>query len=67
MNFSQYLRWDYLAMFLAMGILFTLEMLGIFGRHYVTITAIVRAFLPAWARAMILGWLCFHFLIQSPK
>lgn len=67
MNFSQYIRADYIAMFIAMAILFVLEMMGVFGQKYVTITGIVRAYMPAWARAMVLGWMCYHFLIQQPK
>jgi hypothetical protein len=67
MNFSHYFRWDVAAMFVAFAILFVLEMLGVFGRHYITITAIIRAYVPVWLRAGIWGWLGYHFLIQSPK
>lgn len=65
MNFAQYFRWDYIAMFVAMSILFVLEMLGVFGKHYVTITDVVRAYMPLPVRAMIWGWLGLHFLIQK--
>jgi hypothetical protein len=51
-------------MFVAICIVFTLEMLGVFGARYVTLTALVRTFIPKWLRAMILGWLCWHFLSQ---
>lgn len=54
-------RWDLVAMCIALGVVFGLEMLGVFGKHYVTITAIVRL-QPKWLRAMELGWLCYHFL-----
>lgn len=59
-----YVRWDYIALCVAMAIVFGLEMLGVFGKHYITITEITVTYLPAWARAMILGWLGYHFLIQ---
>ncbi len=61
----KFAHWDYVALCVAMSILFVLEMLGVFGKHYVTITYVVRTYMPAWARAMVLGWLVFHFLIQK--
>ena len=54
-------RWDMCAMLTAMAILFLLEMLGVFGHRYVTITAIVRL-TPRWILAMVWGWLGWHFL-----
>jgi len=48
----------------ALAVVFTFEMLGVFTDRYVTITAIVRGVIPKWARAMLLGWLCYHFLVQ---
>jgi uncharacterized membrane protein YozB (DUF420 family) len=53
-----------IAMCLALAVVFGFEMLGVFTDRYVTITAIVRQTVPLWARAMILGWLCYHFMIQ---
>lgn len=60
---AKYLTWDVVAMAVALVIIFTLEMLGIFGRHYVTLTLLARTFIPRWARAMICGWLMYHFVI----
>lgn len=60
---SLFRRGDVIAMCVAMGILFTLEMLGVFNDRYITITAIIRS-LPKWSRSMILGWLAYHFIIQ---
>lgn len=59
------IRWDYIALCVSMAVLFGLEMLGVFGSHYVTITYVVRTYMPAWARAMVWGWLGYHFLIQG--
>jgi len=59
---SKYVRWDVLAMLAALSVVFGFEMLGVFTERYVTITALVRAYVPKWARAMILGWLCYHFM-----
>lgn len=68
LNLAPYFRWDVVAMCIAMAILFGFEMAGVFGKHYITITAICRACLPMWARAMIWGWLGWHFLFgPQPK
>jgi uncharacterized membrane protein YozB (DUF420 family) len=53
-----------IVMCLALAVVFGFEMLGVFTDRYVTITAVVRQTVPLWARAMILGWLCYHFMIQ---
>jgi hypothetical protein len=63
-DLSKYVRWDLVAMAVALGILFGFELLGVFTDRYVTITAIIRATLPKWARAMICGWLFYHFVVQ---
>lgn len=59
---TRYVRWDVVAICLAMAVLFTFEMLGVFTARYITITAIVKGTVPPWVRAMILGWLCYHFM-----
>lgn len=62
---STFKHWDVAALLIAMLIVFVLEMMGVFGKQYVTITAVIRTYVPMWARAMILGWLAFHFLIDK--
>jgi hypothetical protein len=57
-------RWDLITMLIMFGALFTFEMFGVFKAHYVTITEIICNSVPKWARAMILGWLGYHFLIE---
>ena len=57
-------RWDELAMYISLGIVFGLEMAGVFGKNYITITALVRAYIPIWLRAMFAGWIVYHFLID---
>ncbi|MGH9522719.1 MAG: hypothetical protein ACRD3E_09335 [Terriglobales bacterium] len=61
---SRFIRWDVIAMAIALGVVFGFEMLGVFTDRYVTITAIVRAYVPKWACAMVCGWLFYHFVIQ---
>jgi membrane associated rhomboid family serine protease len=60
--FSRFHHWDVVALLAAMAVVFGFEMLGIFNPNYCTITALVRAYFPRWLRAMLLGWLCWHFL-----
>lgn len=57
-----YAHWDVIAMCIALSVVFVFEMLGIFTARYITITALVRAFVPKWVRAMLLGWLIYHFM-----
>lgn len=59
---GHYIRWDVVAMCVAMSILFTLEMFGVFTDRYITITAMVRMFIPKWVRAPLIGLLAYHFM-----
>jgi hypothetical protein len=59
-----YARWDFFAMISALSVVFVFEILGVCTNRYITVTAIVRYVIPKWARAMILGWLAYHFLLQ---
>jgi hypothetical protein len=63
-DLSKYVRWDLVLMCVALAVVFGFEMLGVFTDKYVTITAIVRETVPKWARAMVCGWLFYHFVIQ---
>ena len=64
MNLSIFSRWDVIVMCVALATVFTFEMLGVFTARYITITALVRGYMPLWTRAMVLGWMCYHFMIQ---
>lgn len=61
----KYIQWDVVAMYVSIAVIFTFEMMGVFGSRYITITHIIREHVPLWARGMIVGWLIVHFLIQS--
>jgi hypothetical protein len=52
-------------MFCLFVAIFVFEMLGVCSSHFVTITAIIREFIPLGWRFVIIGWLCYHFLIVS--
>ena len=67
MNLSIFSRWDVIAMCVALAVVFTFEMLGVFTTRYITITALVRGYMPLWVRAMVLGWMCYHFMIAGVK
>ena len=62
LDFSKYVRWDMVAMCVALATVFSFELLGVFTDRYVTITAIVKQTVPLWVRAMLLGWMCWHFM-----
>ena len=64
MIFAKFVRWDVVVTIVAMAVVFGFEMLGVFTDRYVTITAVVRAVCPRWLRAMICGWLYYHFVVQ---
>jgi len=63
-KFAAFANWN-LYLWLALFCLtLTIELLGIFHGHTdTTLTYLIRTTVPAWARAMILGWLVYHFLI----
>lgn len=62
---NHFAHWDYIALCISMAVVFGFEMLGVFGKDYITITYLCRTYLPLWARGMIIGWLAVHFLIQT--
>lgn len=61
---SEYIRWDLIAMCVALAVVFVFEMLGVFTDRYVTITAIIRQNVPMQVRLPIFGWLFFHFVLS---
>jgi hypothetical protein len=58
-------RWDLILMFALMAAIFTVEMLGVFNPRLVTITQIVKDFIPIPVRIMICSWLCWHFVVSD--
>jgi len=64
-NLAQFPRGDVISMFVLFGVIATLEFLGVFNRHFVTITYIIRGLIPVWLRWMILGWLTWHFGVEK--
>ena len=64
MHLGQYARWQVCATFITLGILFGLEMAGVFVRHYITLTELVQMYIPLWLRAAIIAALAWHFLVQ---
>jgi len=59
------MNWDTAAWCAVLGAAFALEALGLTRPGDATLTQLIRAAIPIWARAMILGWLFYHFLIAS--
>jgi hypothetical protein len=65
-HFAKYANWNLYCWLILFVWAFTIEMMGIFhGAPDATLTYLIRTTLPAWVRAMLLGWLVYHFLIQS--
>jgi hypothetical protein len=63
--FDQAPLWSPFAWVLVLAVAGILEGLGISGYHgAIPLTQFIEDLVPDWARAMILGWLCFHFLVQ---
>lgn len=63
--FSGIRHWDLIVMFVMLGLIFTFEMLGVFSPKMITITQIIKDFVPIPCRVMILAWLVWHFLISD--
>jgi membrane associated rhomboid family serine protease len=58
-------RADLISMFILMGAIFALEMAGVFNPKLVTITQILKNFIPMPVRIMVLAWLVWHFMISD--
>lgn len=63
--FSGIKHWDLIVMFVLFGVIFTFELMGVFNSRFITITAIIKDFVPIPCRVMILAWLVWHFLISD--
>jgi hypothetical protein len=58
-------RWDMVVMFLFLALVFTFEMLGVFSTRMITITQLVKAYIPMPCRIMVCAWLCWHFVLSD--
>lgn len=55
-------EWDFVTMMVLLTGVLVFEFLGVFtDKGYVTITSLIRQYVPMWGRAMFLGWLVYHF------
>lgn len=59
--FTGIVRWDLVVMFVLFGLMITFEMIGVFNTHMITITQIIKNFVPIPCRIMVLAWLQWHF------
>ena len=60
--FSGIKPWDLAVMFVLLDSIFTFEMLGVFNAHFVTLTQIIKTFIPIAIRVMLCAWLTWHFV-----
>lgn len=58
-------RWDLVLMFVLLASVFTVEMLGVFSPRMVTVTQIIKAYLPMPLRIMVYSWLGWHFILSD--
>ena len=58
-------KWDVVVVLVLMGALITFEMLGVFAPRMVTITEIIKDFIPMPLRIMIYAWLGWHFIVSD--
>lgn len=63
--FSGIKHWDLIVMFSLFAAVFVFELMGVFSPKMITITAIIKDFVPIPCRVMILSWLVWHFLISD--
>lgn len=56
--------WNRVLWLSAIALALALEFLGIFRPGEATLTALIKQTIPTAFRAMIVGWLAFHFVIQ---
>lgn len=58
-------HWDVLAWCLVLLAAIVLEVVGLIRPQEATLSALIRSTVPIWGRAMILGWLGWHFLLEK--
>jgi ribose/xylose/arabinose/galactoside ABC-type transport system permease subunit len=63
--FSGIRPWDLAVMLALLATIFAFEMLGVFNAHYVTLTQIIKTFIPMPVRIMIAAWLLWHFVLSD--
>lgn len=66
-SFKQFATWDLVLWGILIGCGAALEIVGLIHKTDATFTAICRATLPRWLMAGLIGWLTYHFLLQSGK
>lgn len=56
--------WNVAIWLVIIGAFAVFELIGVFSGKLATLTDLIRQWLPIWVRAMILGWLTWHFLMS---
>jgi hypothetical protein len=60
--FSGIRLWDLTVMLALLATIFAVEMVGVFNAHYITLTKIIKTFVPLPVRIMICFWVLWHFV-----
>jgi predicted CDP-diglyceride synthetase/phosphatidate cytidylyltransferase len=58
-------RWDLILMFALLAAITLFEFLGVASSKMITITQIVKSYVPIPCRLMILAWLNWHFFMSD--
>jgi hypothetical protein len=63
--FKSFTHWDVVLLLSLMAALTAVELMGVFSPRLITITQIVKDFIPIPVRIMILAWLNWHFCLSD--
>lgn len=64
MHLGQFARWNVIVWFATLIVVLGLELIGIWVQNFLTLTELIQMYIPLWLRAIIIGWLAWHFLVQ---
>jgi hypothetical protein len=59
-----HISWNVIAWSVLAALVLGLEFLGVADSRFLTITYVLRTYVPGWLLAMVWGWLGWHFLFH---
>lgn len=62
---NNYNHTELIVMLVLLAVIFGLEMLGVSSSHYVTLTHLIKAYIPMPCRWMITAWIFWHFIASD--
>ena len=64
-SFPTVRHWDMVAMLVLLAAVFTFEMLGVFSGRMITITQLIKQYIPMPCRWCLIGWIFWHFILSD--